>query len=187
MKSSISPRIQTALAVTLKIHEGQKRKGDNLTPYAVHPISVALLLMNHSCGEDAVIAGLLHDALEDTDYGPKQIKDHFGAKVLKLVQAVSDKRPDDAWVARKNAYLKHLKKASKEACLIACADKINNLTSMIEAYKKQGNSLWKRFNASKEDKLVFYESVYIESRKRFKHSLIEELRMTLRRAGSLLK
>jgi len=187
MKSSISPRIQAALAVILKIHEGQKRKGDNFTPYAVHPISVALLLMNHSCGEDAVIAGLLHDALEDTDYSPKQIKDNFGVKVLKLVQAVSDKRPDDAWVTRKNAYLKHLKKASKEACLIACADKINNLTSMIEAYKKHGNSLWKRFNASKEDKLTFYESVYIESRKRFKHSLIEELGMTLRRSGSVLK
>jgi len=187
MKNLITPQFQSALAVTLKIHEGQKRKGDKFIPYAVHPISVALLLINHSCGEDVVIAGLLHDALEDTDYSPKQIKDNFGVKVLKLVQAVSDKRPDDAWVTRKNAYLKHLKKASKEACLIACADKINNLTSMIEAYKKQGNSLWKRFNASKEDKLAFYESVYIESRKRFKHSLIEELRMTLTKAGSVLK
>jgi len=67
MESPISLRIQSALAITLRIHEGQKRKGDNKTPYAVHPISVALLLMHYLCSEDAVIAGLLHDALEDTD------------------------------------------------------------------------------------------------------------------------
>lgn len=186
MRSILSLQIQNALAVTLKIHEAQKRKGDNFTPYAVHPISVALLLMNHSCGEDAVIAGLLHDALEDTDYSPKQIKDNFGVKVLKLVQAVSDKRPDDAWVTRKNAYLKHLKKASKEVCLIACADKINNLTSMMEAYKKQGNSLWKSFNASKEDKLTFYEGVYKETHNRFNHPLIKELGIILKRAKLIL-
>jgi len=143
--------------------------------------------MHYLCSEDVAIAGLLHDALEDTDFSPQQIKKRFGVKVLKLVQEVSDKRPNDPWGVRKVAYLKHLRSASKDACLIACADKINNLTSMMEAYRKQGNSLWKRFNASKEDKLAFYESVYMESRKRFKHPLIEELGMTLRRAGSVLK
>ncbi len=184
MESSISTRIQRALAITLKIHEGQKRKGDNTTPYAVHPISVALLLMHYLCSEDAVIAGLLHDALEDTDFSPKQIKDNFGAKVLKLVQEVSDKRPNDPWMTRKDAYLKHLKKASKDACLIACADKINNLTSMIEAYRQQGNSLWKRFNASKEDKIEFYQGVCNLVSKRFKHPIIEELKLVLRMASA---
>lgn len=187
MESPISLRIQSALAITLKIHEGQKRKGDNKTPYAVHPISVALLLMHYLCSEDAVIAGLLHDALEDTDFSPKQIKNNFGAKVLKLVQEVSDKRPNDPWGTRKNAYLKHLKKASKDACLIACADKINNLTSMMEAYRKQGNSLWKRFNASKEEKLSFYEGVYTAINARFKHPIIEELKLTLKMARILFQ
>jgi (p)ppGpp synthase/HD superfamily hydrolase len=138
--------------------------------------------MRYLCDEDTIVAGLLHDALEDTDFSPQQIKSIFGAKVLKLVQEVSDRRPGDPWATRKNAYLKHLKTASKDACLIACADKINNLTSMMDGYKKQGNSLWKRFNASKEDKLAFYDCVYNITHERFKHPLVEELGLTLREA-----
>lgn len=57
---------------------------------------------------------------------------------------------------------------------------------MMEAYKKQGNSLWKSFNASKEDKLTFYEGVYKETHNRFNHPLIKELGIILKRAKLIL-
>ena len=113
MKNTNSLRIQKALAVTIQIHGGHKRKGDNNTPYVVHPISVAMLLMHYLRDEDVIIAGLLHDALEDTNYSPADIKKNFGVKVLKFVQEVSDKHPDEPWAKRRNDYLMHIKKASK--------------------------------------------------------------------------
>ena len=47
-------------------HRGQTRKGSDL-PYLVHPFAVAMILDRLGFDEDVVIAGLLHDAVEDTE------------------------------------------------------------------------------------------------------------------------
>ena len=78
-------------------------------------------------------------------------------------------------MVRKDAYLKHLKSASRNAWLIACADKINNLSSICEAYAKDGDKIWKSLNASKEAKIGFYESIYKEVAKRLSHPIVREL------------
>jgi len=182
-----STKIEKAISLALHIHKYQKRKGDGVTPYAVHPIGVALLLTRYTQDEDVIAAAILHDVLEDTNYSPKKIQKVFGRRVLKLVQDVSDKRPDDPWNKRKDAYLKHLKKASKEACLIACADKINNLNSMTEAYKQFGDNIWKRFSAPKDKKIEFYENICSFVGKKFPHPLQRELHRTLREVKKIIR
>lgn len=183
----MTPRIEKAIEVAIRIHKGQMRKGDGITPYVVHPISVAMILSKHTRDENTIIAALLHDALEDTSYSVKQIQKDFGLRVLSIVKGVSDKNPDDPWAKRKEAYLKKIKTVSKEACLIACADKINNLESICEAYSEYGDRVWESFNASKEAKLGFYESVCIEVEKRFKHPIIRELQNKIKEAKKRLK
>jgi (p)ppGpp synthase/HD superfamily hydrolase len=54
-----------ALLFAEQAHRGQVRKGTEV-PYITHPVGVSALLAQHGCSEDAVIAGLLHDVLEDT-------------------------------------------------------------------------------------------------------------------------
>lgn len=176
----LTPGIEKALSATLRIHEKQKRKGDRVTPYAVHPISVAMLLMRYTDDEDVIIAGLLHDALEDTNYRPEEIERNFGKRVLSIVQEVSEKNQKASWEQRKMEYLVNLKNKTKEACLVVCADKIHNIKSLMYAYVILGDDLWKRFNASKEKKLWFYEAIYKEIKKKFRHGLIREFHDALR-------
>jgi len=182
----MTPRIEKAIEVAIRIHAGQKRKGDGTTPYIVHPVSVAMILSRHTNDEDVLIAALLHDALEDTSYGGRQLKKDFGPRVLKIVEDVSDKRPDDPWEVRKDAYLKHIKTAGKDACLVSCADKINNLSSICEAYEEHGDRIWKSFNASKEAKLGFYEAIHKAVSGRMSHPIVRELGSKLKETKKAL-
>ncbi len=70
-----------------KLHFHQKRASGE--PYIIHPINVAITLLDFQLDATAVTAGLLHDVLEDTDVTRQEIKDRFGADVLHLVNGVT--------------------------------------------------------------------------------------------------
>lgn len=179
-------KIDKAIAVATKAHNGQARKGDGITPYIVHPMAVGMLVARYVGDEDIICAAILHDVLEDTHYSRLKLKRQFGNRVLSMVEEVTDRKPKDPWTKRKEAYLKRIKTASKGACLIACADKINNLRSIVDAYKKSGDKIWMRFEASKEAKVAFYESIYREVSRRFRHPLVSKLRDTLKQVKRTL-
>jgi Guanosine polyphosphate pyrophosphohydrolases/synthetases len=182
----VTPKIEKAIELAIKYHKGQKRKGSGDAPYIVHPISVAMIIYRYCQDEDVIIAAILHDILEDTSCSPDMIRNLFGSRVLFLIKGVSDKRPQDPWVTRKAAYLKHLKSASKGACLIACADNIHNLDSLLAAYERSGETIWRRFSASKERKITFYEDVYKAVKVRFKDPIVLQLGNTLKKTKKKL-
>lgn len=62
-----SPRIDAALRLAAAAHHGHVRKGTQI-PYVMHPFHVALILDRHRFDEDVVIAGILHDVIEDTSF-----------------------------------------------------------------------------------------------------------------------
>jgi (p)ppGpp synthase/HD superfamily hydrolase len=62
-----SPRIDRAAEVARLVHRGAVRKG-TARPYILHPVAVARILEEHGYGEDLVVAGLLHDTVEDAKY-----------------------------------------------------------------------------------------------------------------------
>lgn len=68
-------------------HEGQLRKSGE--PYVVHPLSVARILADLNMDSTTVIAGLLHDVLEDTDATYEEIRDLFGKEVADIVEGVT--------------------------------------------------------------------------------------------------
>jgi (p)ppGpp synthase/HD superfamily hydrolase len=70
-------------------HSGQFRKGSGL-PYVVHPLEVGLLLAQTGHEKDVIIAGILHDVLEDTHVTFTTIVEAFGPDVAVLVQRVTD-------------------------------------------------------------------------------------------------
>lgn len=79
--------IEHAIDVATKAHEGQKRKSGE--PYIIHPIAVAGLLVDWGVDGDSVIAGVLHDTIEDTDLTLPEIETKFGADVALLVDGVT--------------------------------------------------------------------------------------------------
>jgi (p)ppGpp synthetase, RelA/SpoT family len=68
-------------------HHGQKRKSGE--PYITHPLAVAHILADLQMGVNTVIAGLLHDVLEDTATQPEELEQRFGATVRQLVEGVT--------------------------------------------------------------------------------------------------
>ncbi len=154
-------RIERAVAAAVEAHQGQTRKGDGQLPYIVHPATVALILSRYTDDEDTIIAGLLHDVLEDTHLSAGEIERQFGARVLGMVKDVTEPDlPGLSWETRKARYLRQLERAPRGSLLVACADKIANLISMIAAHAHQGDGLWERFNTPPAQKLAFYRQVY---------------------------
>ena len=151
-----SSKIYKAINIAAHLHDGQERKGDGL-PYIVHPFAVALILLEHTSDEDVLIAGILHDTIEDTTYTKEQMEQDFGQRITQFVLDVTEPPKPLPWQQRKDGYLQHLAGASYEAKLICAADKLHNLQSMLDAVQKFGEEAYKRFNAPIDKKLWFYE------------------------------
>jgi (p)ppGpp synthase/HD superfamily hydrolase len=125
-------RILAAARFAAVRHAGQKRKGVNGEPYVNHLIEVAELIAG--CSEtldaDLVIAGLLHDTVEDVGVTLAELEENFGADVASLVAEVTDDKslPKET---RKALQIKNAPKKSRRAQVIKLADKISNLRSLL--------------------------------------------------------
>lgn len=79
--------LEHAIDVASKAHKGQKRKSGE--PYIIHPLNVAAILIEWEMDIDSVLAGVLHDTVEDTDLALEQIESLFGHDVAFLVDGVT--------------------------------------------------------------------------------------------------
>src|SRR5438270_8558109 len=79
--------VKKAYVYSAKVHQGQVRKSGE--PYLVHPLEVAGLLADLKLDEASIVAGLLHDTIEDTLAKPEEIRELFGQEVLDLVEGVT--------------------------------------------------------------------------------------------------
>jgi GTP pyrophosphokinase len=86
-KKKDSERIQLAVEVATKAHEGQFRKTGE--PYIIHPLAVKKILEEWGMDEDTIIAGILHDTVEDTNLSLDDIRQLFGDTVAFLVDGVT--------------------------------------------------------------------------------------------------
>lgn len=150
-------RIHNAIIFAAVKHKDQKRKGTDI-PYIVHPMEVMQILTAMGCPENVVIAGILHDTLEDTDTSPDEIRDSFGDEVLKIVQTESEDK-SKTWKERKQHTVDCLRTDTRETKLVCLADKLSNLRSIYADFTAIGNEIWKRFNAPKESIKWYYESI----------------------------
>lgn len=79
--------LEHAIDVAANAHKGQKRKSGE--PYITHPIAVADILIDWEMDVDSVLAGILHDTVEDTTMTLEQIENFFGRDVAFLVDGVT--------------------------------------------------------------------------------------------------
>ena len=87
MKETDSARVKKAVEIAKKAHEGQFRKTGE--PYIVHPLAVKKILEEWHMDEDTIIAGILHDTVEDTNLTLDDIRKEFGESVAFLVNGVT--------------------------------------------------------------------------------------------------
>jgi (p)ppGpp synthase/HD superfamily hydrolase len=137
-------------------HHGQYRKGTTI-PYVFHPLDVARLLIECGCPQETVLAGILHDTVEDTDVTQEEIEIKFGQRVAWLVRQASEPDKGDSWENRKRHTLNHLHHIEDEqVLLLACADKLDNASSIYADYTRLGDTLWERFNRGYDQQKWYY-------------------------------
>jgi len=156
-----SPMLERALRRCAVWHRDQVRRGAAV-PYAQHPISVAWILERLGFPEPVVIAGLLHDAVEDTDVTLERIQAEFGADVAAIVAGMTERKLDDRgqkrpWIDRKTEHLDALVTAPIEVRAVALADKLHNLTS-IQSDLHEGRAIWSSFHAARDQVLWYYRT-----------------------------
>ena len=168
-----SDAVNHALAFAAKHHDRQVRKGTKL-PYLTHPANVAIILTRYGRDNNTVVAGILHDVIEDCvrdgytrEMLEQRIGDKFGAEVLETVLAVTYRRHDDDGVElsgeeRKTDYLERLSRAGEDARWVCAADKIHNTSSIISdlARTVDPESVWARFGGGKVATARWYRQVY---------------------------
>jgi (p)ppGpp synthase/HD superfamily hydrolase len=158
-----SDRINHAFAFAAKHHDRQVRKGTRL-PYLTHPANVAVLLARYDQDDDTVVAGILHDVIEDCvnegytrEMLIQRIGDKFGHDVLDTVLSVTKRCEDEDGEPLSNEdratdYLERLSSAAERARWVCAADKIHNAMDP--------ETIWSRFSAGREGTIRWYRSVY---------------------------
>lgn len=168
-----SDRINHAFAFAAKHHDRQVRKGTRL-PYLTHPANVAIILTRYGCDEDTVVAGILHDVIEDCVREgwtramlEERIGDKFGVEVLNTVLAVTKRKLDDDGneldrEERNADYLSRLASASERAHWVCAADKVHNGYSMLADLRRtvDATSVWGRFGGGRDGTIAWYRDVY---------------------------
>ncbi len=121
-----------ALDFAARKHTDQRRKGVRAEPYINHLAEVAHLLAEATGGRDPtlVIAGLLHDTIEDTETDRAELEAAFGPDVARLVAEVTDDKRLPKEV-RKQRQIDAAPRKSDRAKKLKLADKISNLRAII--------------------------------------------------------
>ena len=198
MPRGYSDRINHAFAFAAKHHDRQVRKGTKL-PYLTHPANVAVILTRYGQDEDTIVAGILHDVVEDCvrdgytrEMLEERIAEKFGEDVLAIVLAVTERRLDDEGVEfsreeRKSDYLERLTNANEAARWVCAADKIHNGSSLLSDLRRTGfpDMVWSRFNQGREGTIRWYRRVYERLKEvGFDAAILEELQDVVRELES---
>ena len=125
--------IKSAYLFAEERHRGQKRKTNE--EYIIHPLNVAIILTEIKADAETIIAGLLHDVLEDTNTTKVEIEEKFGPTVLKLVDGVT--KINSLNISTENEYLtSYYKKIivgmseDVRVIIIKLADRLHNMRTL---------------------------------------------------------
>lgn len=152
--SELDDKLNDAVIFAIEKHKGQKRKGTDY-PYIVHPLEVLSILADMKMDREVLIAGVLHDVVEDTDTSLDQIRAMFGDFVAALVSGHTDDKTLP-WKERKVKALADLANATFEVKCVTMADKLSNLRAIARDYRAMGDKVWDKFTAPKEEQAWYY-------------------------------
>ncbi|MCE7873996.1 bifunctional (p)ppGpp synthetase/guanosine-3',5'-bis(diphosphate) 3'-pyrophosphohydrolase [bacterium CPR1] len=170
-----------AIEFAAAAHRGQYRKASRV-PYIVHPLGVMRILIAGGAEEELAAAGVLHDVVEDTEVTPDQLLARFGGEVSRLVLAVSEPDKSLAWEERKLHTLEFLAhQARPDEVLLALADKLDNVESMLEDLELLGSELWCRFKRGRDQQAWYYRGLLGSFQRRLDSPLVDRYRLALER------
>lgn len=154
-----SPLLFRALNLANEAHFGQRRKVSG-APYLIHPLNVANILLEYGFPADPFgVAALLHDTVEDTYVTVALIRESFGEEIASMVERVSHPDKDMSWWDRRVHAVDGLRQAPENVLVLACADKLDNLSSIRRDLSRLGDSVWDKFRAPRDMQAWYYRSL----------------------------
>lgn len=146
-----------AFYFAVKAHEYQFRRGTG-SPYIDHPIRVAGMLLHAGAGNDLVVAGFLHDVLENTSRTLEDIKSLFGDRVAEIVESVTEiKAP--TWKETKQQTIDAILRSEKDVLMLLFMDKLDNVRSIKNDKEQNGEEMWTRFSQPKDLQIWYYRQL----------------------------
>ncbi|MGB5019192.1 MAG: HD domain-containing protein [Candidatus Moraniibacteriota bacterium] len=180
-------KIEKAIKFAAKTHnhyQEQKRKGKNI-PYIAHPLTAGIILALAGASEDVIVAGILHDTIEDSieekKVSSEMIAERFGVPVRDLVLSVTETDKTLSWEKRKAIALAHIEEFSEDSALVKSADMLSNGRELIDDFKRHGMRIFDYFTASPRDVITNYQRVIDALLRCFPESLLAEDLRTLNR------
>lgn len=123
-------RLLEAASFAADRHRDQRRKDVDATPYINHPLTVGRILAEAGVEDvEVLMAGVLHDTIEDTETTAEELTRRFGERVCGLVLEVTDDKTIDK-LERKRLQVIKAPTKSDDAKMIKMADKIANLRDL---------------------------------------------------------
>ena len=141
-----SVSLSLAFSAARRAHADHTRGGHG-RPYFEHPIQVAQLLRDAGYDEEVCAAGLLHDAVEDSNFTVDDVVEGFGQRVGELVEALTEDPSIGDWEERKQALRQSVERSGPDAGAIYAADKIANLHDWRQVYSEVGEASVEFFKA----------------------------------------
>lgn len=168
-----SDAINHAFAFAAKHHDRQVRKGMKLLPYFTQPANIAVILARYDRDERTVVAGILHDVVQDSvregvsrEILEQRIGEKFGSDVLSIVLEATQRRNDDDGIElsseeKKSDYIERLGSAKEEALWVSAAEKLHNVNSLLSDLKRtlDPNSVWSRLTGGRAATVQWYRDV----------------------------
>ena len=177
-----SYKLEQAIRAATIPHENQMRRGMVPLPYISHLMAVVLILRDYTTDENTLVAALLHDTLEDTDYTYDELVEDFGGEVASIVATLTEPKKNGEeklpWLARKKEYAKQLKQGSDVALMIAAADKAHNFRTTVEEYYEAPARFIEDFGSNIEEKLEGYQTIANVINSRLKSDIVHEFNHT---------
>jgi len=160
-----SSKIQKAIRFAIKVHEQDqkhKRKGSDI-PYITHSLIVGLIISQVTDSNDLICAGILHDTIEDCDskfpITKEILQKEFGKKIADIVNNVTEQDKSLPWKIRKQRALDHIPHMNKDTLLVKSADVLHNLTDLLQDFEVEGDAVFDRFNAPKDQTITRYKNL----------------------------
>jgi (p)ppGpp synthase/HD superfamily hydrolase len=189
----LTKRYAAAVAYASIIHAGDVRKGTEIS-YLCHLLGVSSLVIEAGGDEDQAIAGLLHDAVEDTGGMARadDIRARFGDRVTEIVIACSDST-DEEWKRvtpygdRKRLYLDRIKTEPMDYLLVTMADKVHNARAIVTDLHVHGAEVIGKFNGDANQVLDYYqECLAIAKERNVSPALLVPLELAVNEMTSMM-
>jgi (p)ppGpp synthase/HD superfamily hydrolase len=182
------PRLKLALDWAAVWHKDQLRKYAGVqVPYMSHIAGVAAILSRHGFAEPVVVAGALHDVMEDCGITHAALTAKFGEDVADLVRHVSEEDKSLSWEDRKRLYLEHFSEKPWDAQAITLADKIDNFQSIVVCARAFAPTRdpWAMFKRGRDVQLGRFRDLLARAKALPAHPLVDEYTAALAEVESL--